>query len=103
MTPSRLPPEAFEEAAAVLRAVAHPLRLRLLEILGQEEECNVGRLCALAGSAQPLVSHQLARMRHGGVLSARREGPQVFYRVARPEILDVLECVRRAARRGRSS
>jgi ArsR family transcriptional regulator len=103
VTPPRLPPEALEDAAAVLRAVAHPLRLRLLEILEQEEECNVSRLCGLSGSPQPFVSQQLARMRHEGVLAARREGSQVFYRVARPEILDVLKCVRRAARRGRSS
>jgi ArsR family transcriptional regulator len=103
MTPRRIAPEALEDAARVLRAVAHPLRLRLLEILGREGESNVTALCEASGAPQPAVSQQLARLRHEGVLAATREGSQVFYRVARPEVLGLLDCVRRTARGGRSS
>jgi len=103
MTPRRIPDEALEDAAAVLRAIAHPLRLRLLEILGQKGESNVTALCEASGAPQPLVSQQLARLRHEGVLAATREGSQVFYRIARREVLGLLECVRRTARGGRSS
>ena len=103
MTPRRIPDEALEDAAAVLRAIAHPLRLRLLEILGQRGESNVTALCEASGAPQPLVSQQLARLRHEGVLAATREGSQVFYRIARREVLGLLECVRRTARGGRSS
>jgi len=103
MTRRKIPADALEDAASVLRAVAHPLRLRLLEILGQKGECNVSSLCEASGAPQPLVSQQLARLRHEGVLATRRDGSQVFYRVARPEVLGLLECVRRTARGGRSS
>jgi len=96
-------PEALEDAASVLRAVAHPLRLRLLEILEEKGECNVTALCEASGATQPAVSQQLARLRHEGVVEATREGSQVFYRVARPEVLGLLNCVRRTARGGRAS
>lgn len=99
----RIPPEALVDAAGVLRAVAHPLRLRLLEILEREGESNVTALCEASGAPQPLVSQQLARLRHEGVLAARREGSLVFYRVARPEVLGLLDCVRRTTRGRRSS
>ncbi|MCK6460050.1 MAG: metalloregulator ArsR/SmtB family transcription factor [Planctomycetes bacterium] len=103
MTPRKIHLEVLEDAARVLRAVAHPLRLRLLEILGHAGEKNVTSLCEASGAPQPAVSQQLARLRHEGVLAARRDGSQVFYRVARPEVLGLLECVRRTARGGRSS
>ena len=103
MTARRIPADVLEDAAAVLRAIGHPLRLRLLEILGQRGESNVTALCEASEAPQPLVSQQLARLRHEGVLAATREGSQVFYRIARREVLGLLECVRRTARGGRSS
>jgi ArsR family transcriptional regulator len=90
------------EAAALMRAIAHPLRLRVLEILEDAKEANVTALCEATGATQPAVSQQLARMRLEGVLAARRAGSQVFYHVARPEVLGVLACIRRMPR-GRSS
>jgi ArsR family transcriptional regulator len=103
VTPRRaVPASAFEEAAAVMRAIAHPLRLRLLDLLA-DGEANVTSLCEATNAPQPAVSQQLARMRLEGVLAAERVGSQVFYRVARPEVLGILECIRRMARGGRSS
>jgi DNA-binding transcriptional ArsR family regulator len=99
----RIPPDVLEDAASVLRAVGHPLRLRLLEILEQKGEANVTTLCEASGAPQPLVSQQLARLRHEGVLAAKREGSQVFYHIVRPEVLGLLDCVRRSSRGGRSS
>jgi ArsR family transcriptional regulator len=103
VTPRKIPSDVLKDAASVLRAIAHPLRLRLLEILGQKGESNVTALCEASGAPQPAVSQQLARMRHEGVLEARREGSQMFYRVVRPEVLGLLDCVRRTARGGRPS
>jgi len=93
----------FREAASVMRAIAHPLRLRLLELLEKRGSANVTSLCEATGASQPAVSQQLARMRHEGVLAAERAGAQVFYRIARPEVLGILDCIRRMGRRGRSS
>jgi ArsR family transcriptional regulator len=104
MTPARRTPiadDTFEMAAKIMRAIGHPLRLRLLEVLEVEKEANVSELCALTGEPQPKISQQLSRLRLEGVLATRREGNQVFYRMARPEVLGVLDCIRRMGRTGR--
>jgi ArsR family transcriptional regulator len=98
-TRSPIPAPLLREAAGIMRAIAHPLRLRILELLEEEGEAGVSALCEGTGAAQPSVSQQLARMRLEGVLAARREGNQVIYRVARPEVLGVLGCIRRMERR----
>jgi len=90
-----IPPETFETAATVLKAIAHPLRLQILQILEREREVHVSEICARTGASQPAVSQQLSRMRLTGVLTTRREGTSVYYRIARPEILGVLDCIRR--------
>jgi len=87
--------DVFDSAAAIMRAIAHPLRLRVLEILEGVEEANVSALCEATGASQPAVSQQLSRMRLEGVLATRRDGSSVYYRVARREVLGVLECIRR--------
>jgi ArsR family transcriptional regulator len=98
-TRTTIPTDVLETAAGVMRAIAHPLRLRVLEILDRGGEVNVSALCEEAGASQPAISQQLARMRLAGVLAARRDGNAVYYRVLRPEVLGVLECVRKMGRR----
>jgi DNA-binding transcriptional ArsR family regulator len=70
----------------------------VLEILERDGEVNVSALCEEAGASQPAISQQLSRMRLEGVLKSRRDGNAVYYRVARPEVLGVLECIRRMGR-----
>jgi ArsR family transcriptional regulator len=95
MTSRAISPETFELAATIMNAIAHPYRLRILEVLERKPEANVTELCERCGANQPTISRQLARMRAAGVLTTRREGTNVYYRVARPEVLGVLECVRK--------
>lgn len=97
-----IPPTLMETAADIMKAIGHPLRLRVLEALEREGELNVSALCAATGAPQPVVSQQLSRLRHAGVLATRREGVSVFYRVARPEVLGVLDCIRRMGGRRRT-
>jgi len=87
--------DVMERAATIMKAIAHPVRLRLLEILERDKEANVTALCQATGASQPVVSQQLARMRREGVLGTRREGTSVYYHVARPEVLGMLGCIRR--------
>ena len=97
----RIPPELLETAATIMRAIAHPLRLRILEILEAEDEANVTALCLATGAPQPAVSQQLARLRREGVLAADRRGNEMHYRVARPAVLGVLDCIRKMGRNRR--
>ena len=95
MPKAEIPADIMDRAASIMKAIAHPVRLRILETLEREREANVSALCEATGASQPVVSQQLARMRLEGVLETRREGTAVYYSVARPEVLGVLECIRK--------
>lgn len=67
--------------AKLFRALSHPVRLRILEILFQQEAC-VCHLGAVLGRSQPYVSQQLATLREAGLVTDRREGTLIYYRPA---------------------
>lgn len=86
----------FEQFAAVAKAVAHPLRLELLEQLAQGErsvETAAGRTQLSVANA----SQHLQQMRRAGLVSARREGKFVFYALADDAVLDLVASLRRIA------
>jgi DNA-binding transcriptional ArsR family regulator len=83
----------LERGARCLKTLAHPLRLRILSVLGAGE-ATVGEILEAAGTTQPNVSQHLGQMRDRGVLLARREGNQVFYRVRDPKVFELLALVR---------
>ena len=65
-----------------LKALAHPLRYRILEcLLGGE--CNVGEIESVAGIGQPTLSQQLAVLRKAGLVDTRKEAKLVYYRLER--------------------
>jgi ArsR family transcriptional regulator len=85
----------IERAAEVLKTVAHPLRLRIVELLESGEK-SVNELKDLLGVTQPLTSQHLSQMRMRGVLGSRREGTLVFYSIANPDVVKVIHCIRRS-------
>ena len=87
--------ETLERVAPILRNVAHPLRLRILDYLNQEgEPRSVSDIMEAAGAGQAIVSQQLRILKDQGVLSARREGNFVLYAIADRSVLLLLECIR---------
>lgn len=76
--------------AEFFRALAHPARIRLLEVLSDRGEQSVQLLQARLQLDQPTVSQQLAKLRAGGVVVTRKEGTSVHYALADPRIADVL-------------
>jgi ArsR family transcriptional regulator len=85
----------IERAAEILKTVAHPVRLRIVELLESGEK-SVNELKELLGVTQPLTSQHLSQMRMRGVLGSRREGTLVFYSIANPDVVKVIHCIRRA-------
>lgn len=65
-----------------LKAVAHPLRMRILRALADAER-SVGEIDEAAAIGQPALSQQLAVLRKAGVVTTRREAKLVFYRLDR--------------------
>ncbi|MFF3153259.1 ArsR/SmtB family transcription factor [Streptomyces sp. NPDC057910] len=70
---------------AVLKAVAGPIRLRLLQSLTQQE-LSVGELVELVGAHYAAVSQHLARLRAAGLVTVRRSGTHMLYRTTNPHL-----------------
>ncbi|MDR3214099.1 MAG: metalloregulator ArsR/SmtB family transcription factor [Azoarcus sp.] len=82
-----------ETAARALRAVAHPLRLRILCILGSDEIC-VQDIVGAVGTSQSNISQHLAILRDKGILSTRKDANRVYYRISDPRTLQLIELIR---------
>lgn len=84
--------QAFK--AAFFKALAHPVRIRILELLVKGEK-NVQELQDALGVEQPVVSQQLAVLRASNIVAGRKEGASVRYSVRDPLIADLLNTARR--------
>lgn len=73
--------EHIETAARALKAISHPLRLKILCIVGDQEVC-VQDIVEAVGTSQSNISQHLAILRDKGVLQTRKDANRVFYRVA---------------------
>jgi ArsR family transcriptional regulator len=86
----------FEQFAALAKTLGHFHRLELLEQLAQGER-SVEALAAKVGLSVANASQHLHRMRGVGIVTARREGKCVYYRVADDAVLDLVGSLRRVA------
>ena len=91
----------YDEAAALFRLVAHPARLHILDELRRGAAC-VCHLQTVLQRPQAYVSQQLKILRDGGVLSTSKDGLNVYYAIARPELLTILEAALGPAQPARS-
>ena len=73
--------EVFDKAADLFAVLSTPIRLRIISALCQGEK-NVGQLLENIGVAQPNMSQHLNILFRSGVLGKRRQGAQMFYRIA---------------------
>ncbi len=76
--------------AETLKAIAHPTRLAILEILREGEHC-VCHMEAMLGIRQASISQQLMILREAGLVDVRRDGLNVFYHVVRPQIFGLVD------------
>ncbi len=96
------PAAAVDRAAASLRLLADPTRMRVLWALSGGES-NVGRLAELAGASPSAVSQHLAKLRLAGLVGTRRQGSFIYYSVADAHVSRLLAAVVDHAAHGPSS
>lgn len=84
----------FEAKAELFRALAHPARIRALEVL-VDGECAVGELAGIVGIEASHLSHQLRILRRAGLVASRREGSTVYYSIREPLLVELLAVARR--------
>lgn len=80
-------------AANVLKAIAHPVRLRIVDVLASEPT-HVSALAERLGVKQPIVSQQLRILRAQGLVHSRRVNGLVVNELAEPELRQLLNCMR---------
>lgn len=78
------------EASELLKAISHEGRLLTMCFLGTGEK-SVGALEKLLGVRQAAVSQQLARLRQDGLVTTRRDGKTVYYRIADARLIEILK------------
>lgn len=82
----------FESRARILKALAHPSRLFMIDELSRGERC-VCELTDLVGADMSTVSKHLAVLKRAGLVEDRKAGLQVYYRLKTPCILSFFDCV----------
>lgn len=78
-----------ETAAALLKAVADPVRLRLMSVIAANDETCVCEMTGEFDVSQPTISHHLRVLREAGWVDSERRGTWVYYR-PRPEAIDAV-------------
>lgn len=81
--------EDVERASRSLKAISHPLRLKILCVLG-DKEVSVQEIVDIVGTSQSNISQHLAILRDKGVLSSRKDANRVFYSVGDRRILTLV-------------
>ena len=83
--------ERVEKIAFVLKTIAHPMRVGIIDLLSQNEKMSVNDITSYLGLEQSLTSHHLANMKMKGVLGSKREGKQIFYFLRLKDVTEVVK------------
>lgn len=84
----------YEVKANLFKGLSHPFRVRILELLAADEEVCVGDLLQDTGLEPSHLSQHLSVLRRHHLVTSQRRGSQVFYRLAFPEIAELLRVAR---------
>ncbi|MDW7692898.1 metalloregulator ArsR/SmtB family transcription factor [Flammeovirgaceae bacterium SG7u.132] len=85
--------EKIEKAAFILKTIAHPVRLRIIELLETKDKMAVNDICEALNCEQSLTSHHLSNMKLKGLLSSKREGKNIYYSLKEKDVTKILSCL----------
>lgn len=85
--------EKIQRIARVLKGIGHEVRLRIIELLHEQEGRSVQDLQDALGVEQSVLSHHLSKMRDMGLLQSEREGRKILYKLKDPELARIIECM----------
>jgi len=86
------PLPAFEQAAECLKTLAHPHRLRMIQML-LRDRFTVGELAEACGIPSHMASEHLRLMQRCGFLANEKEGRKAYYRIVEPHLASIMTCV----------
>lgn len=85
-------PSAFRQAAECLKALAHPVRLRIVQLL-LHGRYTVGEIAEDCDIPDNVASEHLRLLQRCGFFSSQREGRRVYYHVVEPHLANIMECI----------
>ncbi len=85
--------EKLERVAFILKTIAHPLRIGVINLLHANDKLSVTEICTALQSEQSLTSHHLNIMKLKGIVQSTRIGKNIFYSLKMKEVVDVLRCM----------
>jgi len=85
----------LELAASKLRAISHPMRIAIIELLTQDEKLSVTEIYKALDIEQATASHHLNILKNKGVLISSREGKKIFYSIKNMTLTEIIECINR--------
>lgn len=97
MVINELTVEQLERAANMLRAIAHPMRIAILNFLEDGKKRTVTEIHVKLGIEQSTASHHLGILRDKGVLIANREGKNSYYSIRHNKLSTLIDCINTCA------
>jgi ArsR family transcriptional regulator, virulence genes transcriptional regulator len=88
-----LTPGQLEKASNMLKAIAHPIRIAILNHLEDGKKLSVSQLHNLLKIEQSTTSHHLGIMKDKGILNSKREGKKIFYYIKDESFNKIIDCV----------
>jgi DNA-binding transcriptional ArsR family regulator len=90
--PKLTPLEALEQAAECLKTLAHPHRLRMVQML-LRGRYTVGELAEACGIPSHMASEHLRLMQHCGLLKSQKDGRKAYYGITEQHLANIMACV----------
>lgn len=85
----------LEMAASKLRAIAHPMRIAIIDLLNESPKLSVTEIYEKLKIEQASASHHLNILKNKGVLVSKREGKKIFYSLKNISLTEIIECINR--------
>lgn len=93
----QLTPEQLDTAANMLKAIAHPMRIAILNYLDEGQKKTVTEIHQMLEIEQSTTSHHLGILKDKGVLNSEREGKNTYYFIKNQNLTGIIECINKCA------
>jgi DNA-binding transcriptional ArsR family regulator len=87
--------ERLEHAASKLRAMAHPMRIAIIDLLHEGNQLSVTEIYKNLKIEQAAASHHLNILKNKGVLTSRRDGKKIYYSLKNQVLTEIIDCLNR--------
>lgn len=85
--------QQLSKAAGMLKVMAHPLRLTIIDLLGEKTDLSVTEIYQELNIEQAVASHHLNLLKNKGLVESRREGKSCLYSLKHNRIIQIINCI----------